>query len=172
MKNTARPKIDLNRVKKVELTPTAKMERLQKDKTKSPKKKLKKDRSKLQVKKDRPTSRYWMRKADAEWGKVMHHLKRYCLICGRSDRQLQAHHLIGRARVMTRHDIDNGVILCNIHHNRDVTCSPHAGPIGFTEFLRENHPDKLEYVIKNQHLTGKPDYRAKYEHLTELIDEN
>jgi len=162
-------KVDSSKLKKVVITPSEKRDSLQKDKTKKPKKKLKKDRSKRQVKIDNPNSKLWQRKADTAWGRYMHHFKRACLVCRATDGKLDAHHLIGRARVMTRHDPENGVILCTHHHNRDVTCSPHAGPIGFSEFLKEHYPDKFEYVLKNQHKMGRPDYRSAYEKLTEWV---
>ena len=135
-----------------------------------PKKRLKKDRSKLQVKKDNVRSTYHKKRAMMMWGKVLHAQFDSCLICGRSDGQLQAHHLLSRAKVMTRNDLDNGVILCSYHHLRCPELSPHAGAIGFTEFLRENHPEKIEYVMKNKNKTGKVDYLADYEKLKVIYD--
>ena len=158
---------DPSRFKKVEMTPEQKRQSLQK----KPKKKLKKDRSKLQVKKDRPNSKYWKTKADKAWGELLHKKFDRCLVCHTTTHQLQAHHLISRAKVNTRHDPKNGVILCNLHHNTDPECSPHAGPLGFSEFLRKRHPEKFDYVFENMHQTTKPDYREAYEHLTGLLNE-
>jgi len=169
-------KIDKTKLTKVEipLSPQEKADSLQKKpkvkKTKGEKRQLKKDRSKLQIKRDNPNSKLWKNKADKAWGAYQHHFKRECLVCGNSHSKLDAHHLIGRARTMTRHDPLNGVILCSYHHTHSVECSPHAGPIGFSEFLRENYPEKIDYVLKNQHLTGKSDYRESYELLKELIE--
>ena len=158
-------KIDRSSLKRV-LTPSEKQASLQK-----PKKKLKKDRSKLQVKKDNPNSKYHKTKADKAWGQFQHHFFRTCIVDNeRCKGPLNAHHLISRGNVYLRHETANCAMLCAYHHNFDTTCSPHAGPIGFTAFLKENYPHKYEWVIENQHKTGKPDYRQAYQDLTEEME--
>jgi len=156
--------VDITKLKKF-MTSTEKMESLQK----KPKKKLKKDRSKLQVKKDNPNSKYHKTKADKAWGAYQHHFYRTCLINDETcSGPLNAHHLVTRGNVFLRHETANCAMLCAFHHMFSPTCSPHAGPIGFTAFLRENYPDKYEWVIANQHKTGKPCYEKSFILLTEL----
>lgn len=165
-----RKKMDTSNLKLI--TPLEKMQSLQKDKTKKPKKKLKKDRSKLQVRKDNPNSGYHKKRADKAWGEYQHHFRRICLVNiagveSSCNGPLNAHHLISRGNVFLRHEINNCAMLCAYHHNFSTTCSPHAGPIGFSEFLKEHYPHKYEWVIENQHKTGKPNYELAYETLTQ-----
>jgi len=155
------------------LTPSEKQASLQKSNTSSPKTKkkgLKKDRSKLQVRKDRVNSNYWKKKAMKKWGEVMHHFKRVCLVNDGCSGNLEAHHLLSRAKVMTRNDIDNGVILCSLHHKWSTDCSPHSAPVQFTEFLRKNYPDKIDYVMEHRNDTGTPNYKNDYENLCEMLE--
>lgn len=146
------------------MTPEEKRDSLQK-----PKKKLKKDRSKLQVKKENPKSSYWKNKALAAWGKYAHSGVDKCAICGRMDIKIDAHHLIGKARVLTRNDPKNCILLCITHHLYDTEISAHMAPLGFTEWLQENRPDMIEYIRENTHRTGKPDYEADYNKLKEML---
>jgi len=162
--------VDLSTLKLVE-TSSQKRDRLQK----KPKKKLKKDRSKLQVKKDNPNSGYWKKKADAKWGEYQHKFNRSCIISEVAKDYscrgpLNQHHLVGRGNVYLRHNILNCAALCAFHHTFSNTLSPHGGPIGFTKFLQEHYPDKYKWVIENQHKTGKPDYRQAYLDLKELTN--
>ena len=122
-------------------------------------------KSKLQKKKDNPNSLYWKKKADKAWGEYIHS-NDSCLICDDSSKKLEAHHLVSRAVTHLRHDPENGILLCSWHHKFDPGCSPHAGPIGFSEWLKENYPNKHEYVLTNRYKTGKPNYKESYENLT------
>jgi len=134
-------------------------------------KKGQKAKSALQKKKDNSGSKYWKNKAMKQWGAVMHHRFRYCLVNNEDcSGNLEAHHLISRAKVMTRNNIDNGVMLCSNHHKWSPLLSPHMAPVQFTEFLRENYPHKIEWVMKHRNDTGKPNYETDYEYLCELIE--
>ena len=138
-----------------------------------PKKKLKKDRSKLQVRKDNPNSGYHKKRADKAWGEYQHHFFRTCIVDNQDCKgPLNAHHLVSRGNVFLRHEPENCAMLCVWHHQYSTTCSPHAGPIGFTQFLHEHYGDKFQWVHDNQHKTGKPNYKEAFEHLTEVMDEN
>ena len=133
-----------------------------------PKPGKKKKKSALQKKKDNPNSKYWKTKADKEWGRIIH-LEESCLVGGNCAGPLQAHHLISRGKVLTRHEVENGVLLCAFHHTFSTECSPHAAPIQFTEFLRLYYPEKIEYVMKNRWRQGKPNYKERYEELIKIV---
>jgi len=119
-----------------------------------------------------PNSPYWKKKASLKWGEHLHYFKRKCLVddfdCMGN---LEGHHLITKANVLTRNDPDNGVMLCTNHHRGSTSCSPHAGPEGFNKFLEDNYPDKAAYILKNKFKTGKPNFKEDYIHLTELMEE-
>ena len=138
-----------------------------------PSKRVKKKgvKSNLQKKKDNPNSSYWKKKAMAAWGILMHAKYDTCLVGRDCKGNLEAHHLISRSKVLTRNDINNGVLLCSLHHKFSNELSPHTAPVQFTEFLRENYPEKIEYVRENTHRTGKPNYQADCEHLTKLLED-
>ena len=166
-------KIDISKLTKV-MTPQEKRDSLQKvnmSGIKAKKTGLKKNRSKLQVKKDNPNSNYWKKKADKAWGAFQHHHFRHCIVGsiepGTCSGPLNQHHLISRGNVFLRHEIENCASLCVWHHLYSTTCSPHGGPLGFASFLRDNYPVKHQWAIDNQHKTGKPNYRDSYETLTE-----
>lgn len=127
-------------------------------------------KSKLQKKKDNPRSTYWKSKADKLWGELIH-LDGSCAVCGSSEKKLEAHHLISRAVVNTRHDPRNGILLCSWHHKYCPQISPHAGPIGFSRWLEENNPEQYEFVLKNRNKIDKPDYKEAYHTLTVCIDQ-
>lgn len=126
--------------------------------------------SKLAKSKANPRSGYWKKKADKAWGEYIHELYFSCLVC-KTHNALQAHHLISRGKIITRHIPENGVLLCATHHIFDPDCSPHAGPIGFTDFLYEEHNEKYSWVKENQFATGVVDYEEAYNNLTKLIKE-
>lgn len=126
--------------------------------------------SKLAKSKANPRSSYWKKKADKVWGAFIHYRDDFCMVCG-TNRTLQAHHLISRGKIITRHCPENGVLLCATHHIFDPDCSPHAGPIGFTDFLYEEHNDKYNWVKENQFAKGLVDYEARFNELTKLTKE-
>ena len=125
----------------------------------------------LDRKKANVGSKYWRDKADKIWSQLVKRDER-CAVCGRMDIKRDSHHLLSRGKVMTRHDLENGMLLCVTHHLYSPDCSPHAGPIGFVEWLEENHPEKLEWVRQNRNRTGKPDYKANYERLKRELDKS
>jgi len=133
------------------------------------KKKRKKKKKTLAEKKALVNSDYWLKKADDEWKRIIHNKYGECLINNEDcEGSLEAHHLISRRKGITRHDPANGVLLCSNHHKWSVTCSPHGGPIGFSDFLKGNFPDKYHYVLTNQWTNGKHNYREAYERLCQL----
>jgi len=128
-------------------------------------------KSALQKRKDNPRSGYWKKKADAAWGEYMHKRFDSCAIC-RKKTNLEAHHLISRSNVLTRHLPINGIILCSNHHKFDVQISAHKGPIGFSNWMIDNRKEQVDFVTQNRFKTGeKAHYEASFIYLTELIEE-
>ena len=122
-------------------------------------------KSKLQKKKDNPRSGYWKKKADKAWAELIHSTER-CAVGNYCAGNLEAHHLISRSNVLTRHEPLNGILLCSKHHKFDKFCSPHMGPLGFADWLQHNRPEQSEYVLSHRFNSGeKPDYEKAYNNL-------
>jgi len=60
--------------------------------------------------------KFWRKRADALWGKLVHERDRVCQVCGRATGKLDAHHILPRTFVATRWEPDNGVLVCWQHH--------------------------------------------------------
>ena len=119
--------------------------------------------------KSKKSASYWKKKCDTLWGRIIRS-KGYCEICGRSDGQLHAHHLIGRSAVFFRHNLNNGVCLCPMCHQFDVICSAHTAPRKFLDEIRLKKPDQWKWWSKNHSkvITGQTiDYEQVYEMLKE-----
>lgn len=121
----------------------------------------------LQKRKDNPNSGYWKKRADKEWGRVIH-LSDICIVNDKCRGSLEAHHFISRSKLSTRHKLLNGVLLCTLHHKFSKELSPHMGPIGFSEYLRINYPDKYQWVLDNRFKNEKPNFKEAYEKLKEI----
>jgi len=122
----------------------------------------------LKQKKKKPNSKYWRSKADALWGSIIHSKYGECLINDEHCHgRLEAHHLISRGKGVTRHDLNNGVLLCTNHHKFSIQCSPHMGQIGFADWLKENQPEKYHYFLTNRWRNEKHNYREACERLAE-----
>jgi hypothetical protein len=125
-----------------------------------------KPKTALQKRKDNTRSGYWKKKADALWGVVIHAKYPQCDINnGDCSESVEAHHLITRSNVMTRHCIDNGIGLCTTHHRFSQWLSAHKAPLAFCEWHMTDRPDQSKWCSDNKYKTGKPDYKAAYEHL-------
>ena len=86
------------------------------------------------------------KKRDREWSlKIKELLDNKCVICG-DTKILHAHHLIPREIKETRWDLENGIVLCPKHHKYSFKISAHRSPISFVIWLKENYPEKYEYV--------------------------
>ena len=104
---------------------------------------------------------YWKKKCDKLWReKIMARFGGRCAICGATG-YLNAHHLITRAAVFFRHNLENGVALCPTCHNfgfdQDVedrdqdVISAHATPWAFEEWMEKNRPEQYEWWTKNRY---------------------
>ena len=131
----------------------------------------KKKKSNLQKRRDNPNSKLWKNKADRAWGECIHAQYSHCAIDKDCAGNLEAHHLINRGHILTRHARINGILLCSKHHKHDVKLSPHGGPVGFVKWLEEHRPEQFKFVLENKYITGqKPDYEARYHELRKVID--
>jgi len=122
-------------------------------------------KSKLQKRKDNPRSKYYLRQADALWGKTMHRLYDTCAVNnGDCAGKVEAHHLIHKHTKSLRHDPLNCLPLCTWHHVFSPELSAHGAPIDFAEWLKENRYDKWKWVMAHKNRVGvKPDYQHAIE---------
>jgi hypothetical protein len=131
-----------------------------------------KKKSKLQKKKDDPRSKYWKARADKLWGMVIHEIYGECAIGENCAGNLEAHHLITRSNVGTRHSIENGILLCSKHHKYCTKISAHMAPLSFSEWLQQNKPETWQWCSENKRVISKPDYKQAYENLLSYCTEN
>lgn len=126
-----------------------------------------KKKSKLQKRKDKPSSKYWLKKADVVWAKLVRQKNGgYCLMC--ACQAIHAHHIIPRGLKAHRHNLMNGLPLCGRCHAFDNNKSPHQNPLGFLEWLRDYNPELYEWADRHRHDTCPyPDYKERYEALQE-----
>lgn len=137
-------------------------------------------KSKLQKKKDNPKSKYWKNKADALWGKVIHEKYQRCDLADDVHVQgsspcsgaKEAHHLISRGNVGTRHNLLNGIILCTLHHKYCKKISAHTASVAFSDWLMKNRPEQYDFVQENKYAIIKPNYQQAYEDLQEWCRTN
>jgi hypothetical protein len=137
------------------------------------KRKKRKQKSELAKKRDNPNSSYWKRRADAAWWSAVHDLHPRCLMAHLRDCKgnLEAHHMISRSVLHSRHSILNGVILCSWHHKFSTTCSPHAAPVGFLREFRDRYPLDFERIEAMQRLPLLPTgIRMSFKACCELIE--
>lgn len=129
---------------------------------------MKKKKSALQKKKDNPRSKYWKTKADKLWGEVIHMMYPVCAIGKDCSGNVEAHHLISRANISTRHCVENGIGLCSKHHKFCNHLSAHGAPLAFAEWIQDYMPDTWEWCVENKHKIAKPDYRLACEQLEQI----
>lgn len=90
-------------------------------------------------------------KAHKEWAKaIKEKFGNKCIIC-KSEKLLNAHHLIPWDIEKFRYDPNNGVALCPKHHTKyGYGISPHShGSMLFAIFLMKNYPEILAWVEEN-----------------------
>jgi len=80
-----------------------------------------------------------LRTLDTKWSKSVRERDAMCIICGKHDGQLHAHHLVPRQFMKFRHNVDNGITLC-VHHHVFGRWAAHKNPIWFSNWLRLNRP--------------------------------
>jgi len=121
---------------------------------------------------------YWKKKCDSLYARIICSVG-HCAICGRTNVRLQCHHLIGRAAVFFRHNLNNGICLCAACHNFNFgqhdedgqRISAHGTPWAFERWMEKHRPDQHAWWSKNRHkiFTGmKINYEQVY---SVLVDE-
>ncbi len=101
---------------------------------------VKRKRRTLQLLKQKadPTSKYWKKKADTLFSKLVRRAGR-CEYCGRTD-HLNCSHLIPKESLYTRWIIDAAVCLCANHHKFSRTWSFHRNPAAFFLWFSKKFP--------------------------------
>lgn len=133
-----------------------------------------KKKSQLQKKIDDPFSRLWRNKADKTWKELVFLLGgSKCAICG-SVEYIQAHHIIPRNILLSRHNAMNGILLCPSHHKYSFVFSAHKNPVRFILWLQEHQPERWAWLSKNfdpnlELSTEKPNYKGVYTFLLEEV---
>lgn len=128
-------------------------------------------RSNLQKDKLNPYSKYWLNKASKAWGEFIH-LDGECLVCGKTDGKLDAHHFLTKGgNHLLRCNPNNGGLLCFQHHKYNKEISAHGTPDKFNKWLQEKHPEKWAWMEANKFKTGKANWKENYELLCVLIDQ-
>jgi len=92
------------------------------------------------------------RRMDVKWSKCIRAIRK-CAMCGETNKQLHAHHLITRSRKCLRWKLENGLCLCASCHKLGAE-SAHRNPHVFTMRLRERYPDRWEWIRDNKATVG------------------
>jgi hypothetical protein len=135
-----------------------------------------KRKSNLQKRREDPNSKLWRNKADKLWSKTVFNMYGgKCLIC-RSDKYLQAHHLIPREMLSHRHVLKNGVLACCSHHKYSYEISAHKAPIAFYKWIMINKPEIWEWVstqvpTKTNTITFKQAYEILLKQSKQIISQ-
>ena len=104
-----------------------------------------------------------------------------CAICGRSDVQLHAHHLITRSARFFRHNLNNGMCLCPRCHEFNIgdvvdgvrRISAHQTPEFFREWMWAHLPEQAAWWEKNRYAVAggaKIDYDQVYDALKNWLE--
>jgi hypothetical protein len=141
-------------------------------------------------KKKKPTKRKikrvdWKKKADNMWSLCIRLHHKQCEICGKRGRMtksgqqiggLNAHHIIGRANLLWRHDLRNGLCLCTRCHMWSPDCSPHArsiiGVTAFVDWMKDSKPKQWKWYDdhKLEHRTPKYTYEETFNYLQRMLN--
>ena len=116
-------------------------------------------------------SKFWKKQADRAWSDLIHTWYISCAICDHTcSGPLNAHHVINKAKLATRHDPKCGCLLCRGHHIFSVDLSAHVASLAFAEWLQINRPRQWAWASehKNDPNPEKPDYKAAMDRLIKL----
>ncbi len=112
--------------------------------------------------------------ADALWAEIIRCIWPRCAVCNEAPpvvRNIQAHHLIGRARRATRYKIENGIGLCPSHHVFSSTLSAHGAPLAFSDWLRATHPGIDQWVREHHRDIVTPITEGWYREQIERLEQ-
>jgi hypothetical protein len=85
-------------------------------------------------------------KADKEWRIAVKDRDRgLCVVCF-SSKLINCHHIFPRNILLYRHDINNAVCLCPLHHKWG-TYSAHKNPFWFYTWLYDNRRAQFDYLF-------------------------
>ena len=85
-------------------------------------------------------------KEDREWAELVKKADNYkCVIC-QKETGLNAHHIIPREIIGTRHNVLNGITLCPLHHRFSRILSAHQNPLAFFIWMEKFKPEQLNYL--------------------------
>lgn len=77
------------------------------------------------------------KKADKQWAEDVKALANFrCEFCG-STEHLNSHHIFSRSNKSVRHELENGVCLCSLHHVFSTTFSAHKASAEFISWIIE-----------------------------------
>lgn len=76
--------------------------------------------------------------ADIKWSRRIRERDGMCMVCKKTDKRLNAHHIIPKNFEQFRLDIDNGITLC-VQCHQFGKYSAHKNPLWFADWLRHNH---------------------------------
>jgi len=84
--------------------------------------------------------------AHKEWRASVLALGDKCVVCGKGPKYNNCHHLIPHEFREFEYDIDNGIVLCPLHHTLGKY-SAHKHPMWFSRWLRINNNKIYQQVI-------------------------
>lgn len=96
---------------------------------------------------------------DALWGKAIRERDSRCRWCGRVDRQLNACHWIGRRKMSTRFELDNGFAMCAAPCHREFDAGKKLTKDGPSDLwvLRQLGQQRFDRLRILANVTLKPD---------------
>ena len=110
-------------------------------------KKCKKNKKKTTQKYFKKLEKQERNKKDKLWSiEVKTRDNNICVICS-SGKLIHTHHIIPRENKKFRHDIDNGVSLCPLHHKYSYEISAHKNSLMFIIWLQENRKEQLNMLM-------------------------
>jgi len=90
--------------------------------------------------------------SDRKWSGRIRARDKCCQICGKSDKMLNAHHLVPRQFLEWRWEMDNGIALCVYCHNFGKF-SAHKNPLWFANWLKLNREnDYIRAMVRMANL--------------------
>jgi hypothetical protein len=104
-------------------------------------KQTRKDMTNDQIKEEDKLDKAWSFKIRQAWDF-------HCAIGGVCKGNLNAHHIIPRENRKFRHDENNGICLCWLHHKRSLEISPHRNAFMFFKWMMKYHADQLNYLLE------------------------
>ena len=100
-----------------------------------------------------------IKKLDKMWGEAIHSLYDCCAVCKKKDVRLEAHHIFTRGKQSTRWDLENGILLCSLHHKFDKNLSAHTAPRNFWLWLeKEKGIDWVNKLEEKSNLITKHNF--------------